>query len=52
MGATKRENMNNEDKILEILNESGGIVSTAQIRSMDIPTVYLTRMVNKGLIER
>jgi len=52
MSATKRENMNNEDKILEILKESGGIVSTAQIRSMDLPTVYLTRMVNKGLIER
>lgn len=52
MDATKKEILSYEKQILELFKESGGIVSTAQLRAMNIPTVYLTRMVKKGLIER
>lgn len=44
--------MNYEIKIKQILKNNGGIVTTSMVRAEKIPTIYLTRMVTKGIIER
>lgn len=44
--------MKNEEKILKILKENNGIVTTKEINRKNIDKVYLTRLVNKGVIDR
>lgn len=44
--------MTYEDKILKILEENNGHISRKTIVDMGIPTIYLTRLVNQGRIER
>ncbi|HHT55752.1 MAG TPA: type IV toxin-antitoxin system AbiEi family antitoxin domain-containing protein, partial [Acholeplasma sp.] len=45
-------NMTNQDKILKILEDNNGHISRKTIVENDIPTIYLTRLVNEGIIER
>ena len=42
----------NEKKILDLMNKNNGIITTKQIKELDIPRITLSRMVEKKLIER
>jgi predicted transcriptional regulator of viral defense system len=44
--------MDYQERVLHLLEKSGGIVTTSMLQSEKIPTVYLTRMNRKGIIER
>ncbi len=44
--------MNYMTKCKEILENSGGIITTATLKNSNIPTIYLTRMVENGDIIR
>lgn len=44
--------MNYEDKIKEYLKKSNGIITTAYCRENRIPTIYLTRLVDQGLLNQ
>ncbi len=44
--------MNYEDKIKEYLKKSNGIITTAYCRENGIPTIYLTRLVDQGLLKQ
>jgi predicted transcriptional regulator of viral defense system len=44
--------MNNYDKILEIANNNNGIITSQMSKREGIPSVYLTRMVDQGKLER
>lgn len=46
------DSMNNYDKIKEILNKNNGIITSQMLKDRDIPSIYLTRMVNQGKIQR
>ena len=39
-------------KIKEKLNKSGGVITSKELKNSDIPTIYLTRMVEKGELIR
>ena len=45
-------NMNHEYEIKDILKCSGGIITRKDLIDKNIPTVYLSRMVEKGDLER
>lgn len=44
--------MNNEDKIIQIMKQNNGLVTTKKVNDMNIPKVTLTRLVKKGIIQR
>ncbi len=44
--------MTNEEKILKILNDNNGIITTKQLNEKKINRVYLTRLVKKGHLNR
>lgn len=44
--------MNYEDKIKEYLRKSNGIITTAYCKENGIPTIYLTRLVDQGLLKQ
>lgn len=46
------DSMNNYDKINKILKKNNGIISTKMLTDRGIPSVYLTRMVNEGKLQR
>lgn len=44
--------MTKEEKILNILQENNGIITTKQVEENNIDKIYLTRLVKKGIIDR
>lgn len=44
--------MTKEELILKILKENNGIITTKEIKENNIANVYLTRLINKGFIDR
>lgn len=40
------------DKVLKIMKNNKGIITSSQIESYGIPRVYLSKMIEKGIIER
>ena len=40
------------EKIREMARQSGGIITSKEIKSSNIPTIYLTRMVDNGQLTR
>lgn len=44
--------MNYEEKILDIVRNNNGHTNSGQIKEKGIPTIYLTRLVNKGRLLR
>ena len=44
--------MTKEEKILKILQENNGIITTKEVEENNIDKVYLTRLVKKGVIDR
>lgn len=48
----EQKSMTNEEKILKILKNNNGIITTKEIKENNIANVYLTRLANKGDIER
>jgi len=44
--------MNNEGKILNLMNKNNGLITTKEVNDMNIPKVTLTRLVRKGIIQR
>ena len=39
-------------KIKEKLNKTGGVITSKELKNFNIPTIYLTRMVEKGELSR
>jgi predicted transcriptional regulator of viral defense system len=44
--------MDYEQKIIDLMNACGHVITSNDVRKANIPTVYLSRMVRKGLIFR
>lgn len=44
--------MNYSEKIIEIINENNGYITSLQVTKENIPRVYLKLLVDKGLLER
>ena len=44
--------MNNEEKILNEMKKNNGMITTKEVERMGIARKTLTRMLEKGLIER
>lgn len=44
--------MTNEEKILKLLKDNNGIITTKELEENNIERIYLTRFVNKGIIDR
>ena len=44
--------MTNEEKILKILKDNNGIVTTKEVEENNIDKIYLTRLVKKGIIDK
>lgn len=44
--------MTKEEKILKILKDNNGIITTKELEENNIERIYLTRFVNKGVIDR
>ena len=44
--------MTNEEKILKMLKDNNGIITSKQLNNNKIDRVYLTRLVNKGCLNR
>ena len=44
--------MKNEEKILKILKDNNGIITTKEVKENSIEKIYLTRLVNKWVIDR
>lgn len=44
--------MTNEEKILKILKDNNGIVTTKEVEENNIDKIYLTRLVKKGVIDK
>ena len=44
--------MNNQEKILKLIENNNGVITTKEIVENDINRVFLTRLVNKGQLER
>lgn len=44
--------MTNEEKILKILKDNNGIITTKEIKENNIANIYLTRLIKKGYIDR
>ena len=44
--------MTNEEKILKILKDNNGIVTTKELEENNIDKIYLTRLVKKGIIDK
>ena len=44
--------MNKEEQILKLIEDNNGIITTKEISQNDINRVFLTRLVNKGQLER
>ena len=44
--------MNYKKKIINYLNKSGGIITSEYCRGHNIPTVYLSRLSNDGVITK
>lgn len=44
--------MTNEEKILKILKDNNGIITAKEVKENNIEKIYLTRLVNKGVIDR
>ena len=41
-----------ETKLIEIMNQNDGVLTTKGVNAAGIPRVYLTKLVRKGIIER
>ncbi len=41
-----------EKKIKEKMNKSGGVITSKELKDLSIPTIYLTRMMEKGELTR
>ena len=44
--------MSNEEKILKIVSKNKGVVTTKEVNCNNIDRIYLTRLVNKGVLTR
>ena len=44
--------MNYKQRIIDIGNENNGYITRKQVEEANIPTVYLTKLVNEGIIDR
>lgn len=44
--------MTKEEKVLKILKENNGVITTREVKKSNIEKIYLTRLVNKGIIDR
>lgn len=44
--------MNKEEQILKLIEDNNGVITTKEIARNDINRVFLTRLVNKGELER
>lgn len=44
--------MNYLEKINSIIQATGGVVTTKALRDKNIPTIYLSRLVNAGILTR
>ena len=44
--------MNKEEQILKLIEDKNGVITTKEIVEKDISRVFLTRLVNKGELER
>ena len=44
--------MNKEEQILKLIEDNNGVITTKEITQNDINRVFLTRLVNKGQLER
>ena len=44
--------MNKEEQILKLIEDNNGVITTKEIAQNDINRVFLTRLVNKGQLER
>lgn len=44
--------MNNEEKVLELIKNNGGLIKTSDIKSRNINKMSLVRLVKKGMINR
>ncbi len=44
--------MTNEEKILKILQDNNGIITTKEVEENNIDKIYLTRLVKKGVIDK
>ena len=44
--------MNKEEQILKLIEDNNGVITTKEIVENDINRVFLTRLVNKGQLER
>ena len=44
--------MTNEEKILKMLNDNNGIITTKELNDNGIDRVYMTRLIDKGIIDR
>lgn len=44
--------MSYEERIMNIIRSNNGHTNNAYIKEQEIPTIYLTRLVNKGLLSR
>lgn len=44
--------MTKEEKVLKILKENNGVITTGEVIKSNIEKIYLTRLVNKGIIDR
>lgn len=44
--------MTNEEKILKILKDNNGIITTKEVEENNIDKIYLTRLVKKGVVDK
>lgn len=44
--------MTNEEKILKILKDNNGIITTKEVGENNIDQIHLTRLVKKGVVDR
>lgn len=44
--------MNKEEQILKLIEDNNGVITIKEIAQNDINRVFLTRLVNKGQLER
>lgn len=44
--------MTNEEKILKMLKDNNGIITTKEVEENNIDQIHLTRLVKKGVVDR
>ena len=44
--------MNKEEQILKLIEDNNGVITTKEIVDSNINRIFLTRLVNKGELER